>query len=134
LNKASGLLGLAGASDFREILDRRAAGDPDASLAFDVVVHRLVKYVGAYAAELGRVDALVFTGGIGEHAAPLRAALIERLTLLGLVLDASANEAGAGERSITSRESRIPALVIPTNEELEIALQSVRVVSGEIGE
>ena len=134
LNKASGLLGLAGASDFREILDRRAAGDPDACLAFDVVVHRLVKYVGAYAAELGRVDALVFTGGIGEHAAPLRAALIERLTLLGLVLDASANETGAGERSITSRESRIPALVIPTNEELEIALQSVRVVSGEMGD
>lgn len=64
----------------------------------------------------------------------MRAALIERLTLLGLVLDASANETGAGERSITSRESRIPALVIPTNEELEIALQSVRVVSGEIGE
>ena len=58
----------------------------------------------------------------------------ERLTLLGLVLDASANEAGAGERSITSRESRIPALVIPTNEELEIALQSVRVVSGEMGD
>lgn len=129
LNKQSGLLGLAGVSDFREVLERRAAGDEGASLAFDVALHRLVKYVGAYAVELGRVDGLVFTGGIGENAAPLRAAVLDRLGLLGVVLDPAANDAGPGERCITAADSAIPAYVIPTNEELEIARQSARVVS-----
>ncbi len=128
LNKDSGLLGLSGVSDFREVLERRAAGEEAAGLAFDVVVHRLVKYVGAYAVELGRVDALVFTGGIGEHAAPLRAALLDRLGLLGVRLDPVANEHGSGERRVTGATSAIPAWVIPTNEELEIARQAARVV------
>ena len=128
LNKASGLLGLAGVQDFREVLERRASGDAAAGLAFDVVVHRLVKYVGAYAVELGRVDGLVFTGGIGEHAAPLRAAVLDRLGLLGVVLDPAANDSGSGERVVTDAESAIPAYVIPTDEELEIARQAAEVV------
>lgn len=128
LNKESGLLGLAGVSDFREVLERRANGDSAAGLAFDVVLHRLLKYVGAYAVGLGRVDALVLTGGIGEHAAPLRAALIGRLQLLGMVLDEAANAASSGERAITTAASAVPALVIPTNEELEIARQAAEVV------
>ncbi len=134
LNTESGLLGLAGVSDFREVLSRRSLGDPAAALAFDVVVHRLVKYIGAYAVELGRVDALVFTGGIGEHAAPLRAAVLERLGLLGVVLDPLANASGPGERCVTAPESRVPAYVIPTNEELEIARQAAAVVSGGVHE
>lgn len=128
LNTASGLLGLAGVSDFREVAARRAAGDPDAALAFDVVVHRLVKYVGAYAVGLGRVDALVFTAGIGENGPLMRAAVLERLGLLGVRLDAAANATGAGERTITTADSAFPALVIPTNEELEIAEQAATLV------
>jgi acetate kinase len=128
LNKQSGLLGLAGVSDFREVQARRDAGDPAATLAFDVAVHRLVKYVGAYAVELGRVDGLVFTAGIGEHAAALRAAVVERLGLLGVVLDAQANAEGAGERAVSGEGSAFPVLVIPTDEELEIARQSAGLV------
>ena len=129
LNKESGLLGLAGVSDFREVLERRAAGDADAALAYDVVLHRLVKYVGAYAAELGRVDALVFTGGIGERSADLRVDLIGRLSVFGLELDPEANSAGEGERRVTTAASPFPAFVIPTDEELEIARQASAVVS-----
>lgn len=129
LNKESGLLGLAGVSDFREVLDRRAAGHAQAALAYDVVLHRLVKYVGAYAAELGRVDGLVFTGGIGERSPQLRADLIGRLAILGLALDPEANAAGEGERRITQSSSAFAGLVIPTNEELEIARQAARVVT-----
>ena len=71
-------LGLAGASDFRTVVQRRSGGDPDAALAVDVTAHRLVKYVGAYAAVLGRLDALVFTAGIGENSAELREAVCGR--------------------------------------------------------
>lgn len=130
LNYESGLLGLAGASDFREVLARRARGDADAVLAFDVVVHRLVKYVGAYAVQLGRVDGLVFTGGIGEHSAPLRAAVLGRLGLLGVRVDDDGNRQGVGERVITTSDSAVPALVVPTNEELEIARQAARAARG----
>src|SRR5690606_5040189 len=86
LNKDSGLLGLAGANDMRTVVDRAAADDADARLALDVVLHRLIKYVGAYAAVLGRVDAIVLTGGIGEHDTDLRANLARRLSLLGVEL------------------------------------------------
>ncbi|WP_370894463.1 acetate/propionate family kinase [Janibacter sp. GXQ6167] len=130
LNRESGLLGLAGVSDFREVLERREAGDEAAALTFDVVVHRLVKYVGAYAAELGRLDAIVFTGGIGEHAAPLRAAVIERLGLLGMILDASRNDGVAGDSIITADDSPVAGVVIAANEELEIARQAYDLVAG----
>ncbi len=121
LNRASGLLGLAGVSDFREVTGRRAAGDAAAALAFDVAVHRLVKYVGAYAAVLGRVDAVVFTGGIGEHSAELREAVLGRLDILEIHLDARANAAVRGEACVTTGASRVAGWVVPTNEELEIA-------------
>ena len=130
LNKESGLLGLSGVSDFRELLARRAAGDPDAGLAYDVVRHRLLKYIGAYAVELGRVDALVFTGGIGEHNPDLRADLLGALALLGAEVDPVANTTGSGERRVSSTGSGLTAYVIPTDEELEIATQSAPVVAG----
>ncbi|MFW5469594.1 acetate/propionate family kinase [Knoellia sp. CPCC 206435] len=121
LNKASGLKGLTGASDLREVEDRRAAGDPDATLAFDVMVHRLRKYVGAYAVLLGRVDAIAFTGGIGENSSAVRSAVLSDLEVLGVELDEAANDGRGTERRVTTAGSRVAAWVVPTNEELEIA-------------
>ena len=120
LNKGSGLLGLAGISDLRELEDRRASGDAEACLAFDVMVYRLRKYVGAYAVALGRVDAIAFTGGIGENSARCGRGP-QGLGVLGVVLDADANAAGDPERLVAGPGSRIAAWVVPTNEELEIA-------------
>ncbi|MGL5927874.1 MAG: acetate/propionate family kinase, partial [Dermatophilaceae bacterium] len=117
----SGLAALAGVSDFRTVVERRARGDDAARLAFDVTVHRLRKYVGAYAAVLGRLDALVFTGGIGEHSAELRAAVVDGLGVLGLELDAGANADGPAERWVSSSGSAAPVWVVPTDEEREIA-------------
>jgi acetate kinase len=121
LNKASGLLGLAGVSDLRELEHLRSAGDADAGLAFDVMAYRLRKYVGAYAVALGHVDAIAFTGGIGEHSVAVRAAVLSGLTALGVVLDPDANVQGSPERLVTAPRSRVAAYVVPTNEELEIA-------------
>ncbi|MEO6412644.1 MAG: acetate kinase [Pedococcus sp.] len=121
LNKGSGLLGLAGISDLRELEERRATGDARAVLAFDVMVYRLRKYVGAYAVVLGHVDAIAFTGGIGENSAAVRGAVLEGLVALGVVPDVAANGHGDPERLVTAPESRIAAYVVPTNEELEIA-------------
>ena len=102
LNTRSGLAGLCGDNDVREILRRRADGDPRATLAFDVYVHRLRKYVGAYYAVLGRVDAVVFTAGVGEHAAAVREAALEGLDGLGLAVDAQRNTAhSSGPRLIS---------------------------------
>lgn len=121
LNKASGLKGLAGVSDLREVEERRAGGDADAALAFDVMVYRLRKYVGAYAVALGRVDAIAFTGGIGENSSEVRHAVLTGLEALGVDLDPLANVDGDPERLVTTPTSRIAAFVVPTNEELEIA-------------
>lgn len=129
LTKQSGLLGLTGSADFREVMERRDQGDADARLAFDVVVHRLVSYVGAYAAVLGRLDAIVFTAGVGENNDALRAAVLERLTVFGVELDAAANEGLRGrEARITTEASTVQAWVIPTNEEGEIARQAADLV------
>lgn len=130
LNRKSGLVGLTGSGDFREVVAGLEAGDEKCRLAFDVVVHRLVKYVGAYAAILGHVDAIAFTAGIGENSPPLRAAVLERLAVLGIELDAEANANAAGEALLTTSASRVAAYVVPTAEELEIANQSAEVVAG----
>ena len=121
VNRRSGLLGLAGVSDFRTITERVAAGDPDARLALDVTVHRLRKYVGGYAAVLGHLDAVVFTGGIGEGSAILRAAVVHGLAVLGLRLDDQANTDGPAERRVSSPQSAAEVWVVPTDEEGEIA-------------
>lgn len=133
LNKQSGLLALAGVSDLREVEQRADAGDEDAGLALDVMLHRLVKYVGAYAAVLGRVDAIVLTGGIGEHSTVVRARLAERLGLLGVELDAEANQHLTGAGVVTTPDSATAMLVVPTNEELEIAMQTAQVVGARPG-
>ena len=113
----SGLLGVSGiSSDMRTLL---ASGEPRAKLAIELFCYRAGRELGSLAAALGGLDALVFTGGIGEHAAPIRAAIVRGACWLGLALDADAN--AAGKRRITSDTSRVPAYVVPTDEELMIA-------------
>jgi acetate kinase len=131
LNRRSGLLGLCGVNDMREIHRRIGQGDPAAALALDVFCHRLRKYLGAYWVELGRLDALVFTGGIGENDAEVRARTCAGLGGMGILLDEEANQARVQvERRISRPESPVAVLVIPTNEELEIARQTLEAVRG----
>ncbi len=119
LNHESGLRGLCGESDMRRIRQRVREGDREARLAIDIFVHRIRKYIGAYTAVLGGLDALVFTGGIGEHDADLRAEVCSGLEFLGLLIDPQRN---ADHATIVSPENALPrVMVVPTNEELAIA-------------
>jgi acetate kinase len=128
-NRKSGLTGLCGANDMREIHRCADSGDARAQLAIDVFCHRLKKYLGAYYATLGRLDAVVFTGGIGENDARVRAQTCANLEALGLRLDADANAADdATERFVSAPDSPVAILVIPTDEELEIARQALQAV------
>ncbi|MGQ5261864.1 acetate/propionate family kinase [Micromonospora sp. ZYX-F-536] len=128
LNHRSGLLGLTGVNDMREVLQRRADGDPAAELAFDVYVRRITGYVGAYYALLGRVDAITFTAGVGEHAAPVRSAALAGLDRLGIAVDQARND-GDGDRVISPDTSEVAVCVIRTDEEREIARQARDVVA-----
>jgi len=130
LSNESGLKGLCGANDMREVLRRMEAGEAPARLAFDVYCYRLRKYIGAYYAALGRPDAIVFTAGIGENAPAVRAGACAGLEALGIRLDADRNAAAAGEMSIIhAGEFGVKLLVIRTNEELEIAEQTRAVLA-----
>jgi len=125
LNKQSGLLGVAGASDVRDVIDQMEAGDDNARLALEMYAYRIRKYIGAYMAALGRVDALVFTAGVGENSPLVRKMSCAGLERLGIVLDEAKNEARAeGVTPIHADDSAVSILVIPTNEELEIAQQT----------
>ncbi|SCL18913.1 acetate kinase [Micromonospora nigra] len=128
LNHRSGLFGLSGDNDMREVLARRAAGDGAAALAFDVYCRRITSYVGAYYALLGRVDAVTFTAGVGEHAAPVREAALAGLERLGVVVDPQRN-AGDGDRFISPEGSEVAVCVIGTDEEREIAREARAVVA-----
>ncbi len=128
LSADSGLRGLTGTNDFRVVERLVAAGDPDAALALDIVSYRIAKYVGSYAVALGRLDGIAFTAGIGEHSARLRAPVLARLGLLGIRLDPARNASGPPERVVTRDDSAVPAWVVPTNEELEIARQTLAVL------
>lgn len=124
LNRRSGLKGLSGVNDFRELLEKREAGGAlgeAAGLAYDVYIHRLRKYVGAYLAVLGRVDAIAFTAGVGENAPSVREDALAGLDGLGIVVDPDRNRTGRGARIISADGSRTTVLVVPTNEELAIA-------------
>jgi acetate kinase len=126
LNKNSGILGLAGVTDMRDLARRRGAGDEAAQLAFDVYIHRLRAYAGAYIAQLGGVDVISFTAGVGENDAAIRAAALETLGFAGVELDPERNAARErGARRISTDDSRVAVLVVPTNEELEIARQTL---------
>ncbi|MGA4851413.1 acetate kinase [Streptomyces sp. G5(2025)] len=129
LNKKSGLIGLCGDNDMREIRRRIDEGDQEAALAFDIYVHRLKKYIGAYYAVLGRVDAVVFTAGVGENAAPVREAAVAGLEELGLAVDGALNSVRSDEARLISPEyARVAVAVVPTDEELEIATQTYALV------
>ncbi|WP_447040076.1 acetate kinase [Streptomyces sp. DSM 118878] len=130
LNKKSGLVGLCGDNDMREIRRRIDEGDREAALAFDIYIHRLKKYIGAYYAVLGRVDAVVFTAGVGENAAPVREAAVAGLEELGLAVDGELNSVRSDEARLISPEyARVAVAVVPTDEELEIANQTYALVS-----
>ncbi|GGW18996.1 acetate kinase [Streptomyces capoamus] len=129
LNKRSGLFGLCGDNDMREIRRRIDAGDEEAALAFDIYIHRLKKYIGAYYAVLGTVDAVAFTAGVGENAAPVREAAIAGLEGMGLAVDPERNAVrGGGPRLISPDSARVAVAVVPTDEELEIATQTYALV------
>jgi acetate kinase len=126
LNNASGLKGICGANDMRQIMQRAKAGDNLARLAIDMYCYRIKKYIGAYCAILGRVDALVFTGGIGENAVDIRARACRKLDHLGIAVDQTKNNTRSNEIcEIQNSNSSVKMLVIRTNEELEIAQQTV---------
>jgi acetate kinase len=130
LNKRSGMIGLAGANDMREVARLVAEGDEAAAEALDVYCYRIRKYVGAYAAALGRLEALVFTAGIGENNDAVRAGVCQGLEGLGITLSRKRNRArSAGPRTISADDSAVAVLVVPTNEELEIAEQTLAVVT-----
>jgi acetate kinase len=129
LNNESGLLALAGSNDMRDV-QAAAATDESASLALDVYHHRIRKYVGAYYAVLGRVDAIVFTAGIGEHDIQVRELSLSGLERLGITVDVSLNAAeNGGERFVSPPGAEVAVLVIPTDEEIEIAEQALAVVN-----
>ena len=129
LNKQSGMAGLCGYTDMRDVLSQIEAGNEDAKLALDVYIHRLISYIGSYIAVLGGVDALVFTAGIGENAGWLRSAAIKRLEPLGFKLDEEVNQKRSKQaREISSADSKVKVLVVPTNEELAMAQETLRVI------
>jgi acetate kinase len=130
LNEESGLKGLTGVNDVREIQRRADGGDEAARDALDLYCYRIRKYVGAYAAALGRLDALVFTAGIGEHSPVVRAGVCDGLERFGIRLDPARNRAAAaGPRTVSSDDSAVAVLVVPTDEELEIAEQTLATVT-----
>ncbi|MDN4639165.1 acetate kinase [Agreia sp. PsM10] len=129
LNRGSGILGLSGHGDMRDMIAAARSGDVDSQAALDVYLHRLKQYVGAYAAHLGRLDAIVFTAGVGENTPLVRAGALEGLGILGVEIDEERNESPErGARLISTDASRVAVLVIPTNEELEIARQTLAVI------
>jgi acetate kinase len=130
LNRRSGLLGLGGANDMRTILERADAGDEDARLALDVYCYRIKSYIGAYLAVLGRLDVIAFTAGVGENSPEVRACSLAGLERLGIRVDRERNENGKGARVISPDGAPVAVLVVPTNEELEIARQAVALLVG----
>jgi acetate kinase len=129
LNKQSGLKGVCGLGDMRDIHAARAKSEGRAQLAFEMFCRRIRHYLGAYLAELGRVDALVFTAGIGENDSDVRAQVCAGLAPLGIAIDPEANAVRSRQaRDVAAHDSRTRILVVPTNEELEIANETVSVV------
>ncbi|MDD5680005.1 MAG: acetate kinase [Candidatus Omnitrophica bacterium] len=129
LNKKSGLLGMSGiSSDMRDVYEALKDGNKKAKLAFEVFIDRIQKYIGSYIVAMDGVDAIVFTAGIGENHASTRSAACEKLSFLGVTIDAEKNDSAVKEKIITTDDSRVKVLVVPTNEELMIARETYRLV------
>ena len=128
LNKKSGLLALTGSSDCRDIVSKAEKGDKMAELALEMLAYRMALYIGAYNTVIGGADAIIMTGGIGENSTEVRERIVNRLGALGIKLDTKANKIRGQVAVISTKASRIPVVIIPTNEELMIARDTVRVL------
>lgn len=129
LNKQSGMAGLCGFPDMRDVEDRYLQGEPVCMAAMDSYIHAILRFIGSYVAVLGGVDAIVFTAGVGENSKFLREKLLERLGYLGIEVDDEANSKRGVEIEISKPGSKVKAYVIPTNEELVIAQDTVKICS-----
>ena len=133
INKKSGLLGVSGTSnDMRDVISAMENGDAHAALAFQIFCYRVKKYIGAYAAAMGGLDAIVFTGGIGENNPCVREWICSGLEFLGVKIDPAANAAAKGECDISYGKQPVRILVIPTNEELMIARETAELISADL--
>lgn len=128
LNKQSGMFGLCGFSDNRDVEAKYFAGDKDAIVAMQVYTYSIVKYIGAYTAAMGGVDAIVFTGGVGENGSEVRKLVCERLAFMGIELDEEANKKRGQTIEISKPGSKVRVFVIPTNEELVIAQDTMKLI------
>ncbi len=128
-NKESGLKGIAGSNDMRDVIAKSDQGDPNARLALQMYAYRIKKYIGAYLAVVGRLNAVLFTAGIGENSDIMRRMVMENLEHIGMELDLKKNSApGSGIRDISTSASPVRILVVPTNEELQIAMETQKVL------
>ena len=128
LNKKSGLLALTGSSDCRDICAKAEKGDKAAELALEMLAYRTALYIGAYNTVVGGADAIIMTGGIGENSSEVRERIVGRLGALGVKLDKKANKVRGKVQVISAKGSKIPVIILPTNEELAIAQDTVRVL------
>lgn len=129
-NKESGVLGISGlTNDNRDLVDAAAAGHERAALALEMQRYQIVKFIGSYVAAMDGVDAIVFAGGIGENNPDLRKDICDNLTYLGIKLDDAPNHVRGEEIRISSEDSRVAVYVIPTNEELAIARDTLEIIS-----
>ena len=127
MNKKSGVFGLSDelSSDFRDLEDGYKSGHAGAKRAVDAFVYRVVKYIGSYTAAMGGVDAICFTAGVGENSGFVRKLVCDKLTFLGATLDEEANKVRGEEKTISGADSKVKLMVVPTNEELAIARDTV---------
>lgn len=129
LNKESGVLGISGiSSDFRDLEDEADKGNKRAQLALNIFANRVNKYIAAYIAELGRVDAIVFTAGVGENSPLIRKMVCDGLDFIGVMIEDELNDVKGKERIISSEDSKVKVLIVPTNEELMIARETMELV------
>jgi acetate kinase len=132
MNKKSGMLGVTGVtSDNQEITRMSEEGNERAQLVINMYVHQMVKFIGGYIAAMGGADAIVFTGGIGENNPDYRKIVCEKLAFLGITLDEAKNKIRGEEVMISTPDSKVKVYVVPTNEELVIARDTLDIVSGK---
>ena len=128
LNRRSGVLGISGlSSDFRDLESAAGRGDERSQLAIDMFAYRVKKYIGAYTAAMGGVDAIIFTAGLGENSASMRAKICEGLEYLGTSVDDAKNHIRGKAQEISTEDSKVKIFVIPTNEELVIARDTANI-------
>lgn len=132
LNKKSGMLGISGvSSDGRDLEAAAETGNKRAQLALDVFDYRVIKYIGAYVAAMNGVDAIAFTGGIGENAIPVRETVVKSLGYLGIKLDEEANQTRGENKVISTADSKVKVAIVPTNEELAICQETAELVKNQ---